>query len=300
MQTDDTLTLAHRELRLLVGKLARDPGTAFFVPPIPDDPPAPAGEFHTLPEVFIQIGGFTDFALPWMEFRINPNQACIIPAYCRHEERYGREGKPFHCLVGMVGHADISWHQGRFDKAGRFYSTDPVFCHVRQIDRLIRLLSETSRCGSQGEPYGRVQVRGSALLSFSALLAAMTTSGDPPTEHPKITFCKHYIQTHLDDASLCVKTLARHARCSPNYLSGLFRAHTGRRITDFVNERRLERVRDLLMHSSLNISEIAVACGYADPGYMARLFVKSSRQTPSQFRTNYHLDSPEIPGHGSR
>lgn len=295
MQATDTLTLVRRELRLLVEKLARDPGTAFFVPPIPDDAPSPTGEFHTLPEVFIQIGGFTDFILPWMEFRINANQACVIPAYCQHETHYGQEEEPFHYLVAMLDRTDISWHQGRFNEAGQFYSLDPVFCHAPEVERLIRLFSETAVCGSRPEPYGRAQVRGAGLLAFSALLASMTPHGDLPREHPKVTFCKHYIQTHLDDDSLCVKTLARLAKCSPNYLSSLFHSHTDQRLTECINERRLERVKDLLMHSSLNISEIALACGYTDPGYMTRLFVKSFRHSPRQFRANYHIDSLAAP-----
>ena len=288
MAGNDTLTLVGRELRVLVRRLTRHPGKALMVPAVPANPPPPAGHFHSLPEIFIQIGGYTDFVLPWTRFRLSAGQTCIIPAYSPHDEHFHNHKTPFHYLVGMIHYDGMSWHQGIFDQAGHVYTSHLVSCNFHDIHRLTKLLVETAVCGSRPKPYGPIQMCGAALLIFSALLEAIETIEENPSlEHPKVAFCKQYIHNRLNDSALCVKTLARQAECSPNYLSSLFHAHTGDRLTNFLNTRRLERVQDLLLHSTLNISEIAHACGYADPAYMTRLFVKSFHISPRLYRAKH-------------
>jgi len=285
METTDTLALVSRQVRALVRRLARNPGHALIVPAVPENPPAPAGHFHTLPEIFVQMSGSTDFVLPWQRFRLRAGQTCIVPPYTPHTEYFSHGKARFHYLVGMLGYDGMSWHQGVFSEADRFHSTHLVYCQLHDMHRLLGLLTEAVACGSRPRPFGPIQTRGAALLAFSALLEAIEAAGrNPPIEHPKIAFCKQYIRNHLNDTGLCVKTLARHVECSPNYLSSLFRRQTGDRITDFLNARRLERVKDLLLHSTLNISEIAQACGYADPAYMTRLFVRAFHVAPRLYR----------------
>ncbi len=284
----ETLTLVCRELRVLVRKLARKPGNTLIVPAIPENPPPPAGHFHSLPEIFIQTGGYTDFVLPWTRFRLNAGQTCIIPAYCPHEEYFHNHKTRFHYLVGMVGQENMGWHQGVFNEKSQIHSAHQVSCRLYDYQRLLKLIVETAACGSRPKPYGYLQTRGSALLTFAAFLEAIETAEvNPFVEHPKIGFCKQYIHNHLSETTLCVKTLAYQAECSPNYLSSLFHVHTGERITHFLNTRRLEQARDLLLHSTLNISEIARACGYTDPAYMTRRFVKAFHLSPRTYRTRY-------------
>lgn len=295
MVNADTLTLVRRELQRLVRNLARGPGRTFIVPAVPDDPPPPRGHCHTLPEIFIQTGGFTDFILPWTRFRLRAGRTCVIPAYVPHEERFHHDKTAFHYLVGMAGHDGISWHQGLLDGKNGFHSRHLVSCRLGDMHRLLRLLDETAACGSRSGRYGPLQLRGSALLAFAAILEAIDTlEPGSVVEHPKIAFCKRYIYNHLSESTLCVKTLAGLAECSPNYLSSLFRAHTGERITRFLNARRLERAGDLLVRTTLNISEIARACGYADPAYMTRRFTRFFHMTPRAYRAR-HAAARRVP-----
>ncbi len=290
MDRADTLTLVSSQLRTLVRRLAGNPGKTLIIPAIPENPPQPVGHFHTLPELFIQVGGFTEFVLPWTRFRLSEGQTCIIPPYCPHDEHFHHHKTAFHYLVGMIRYDGMSWHQGIFNETNRFHSAHPVSCHFHDFHRLLKFLSETAACGSKPKPYGPLQTRGAALLTFSALLEAIETAKTSPfIEHPKVAFCKQYIHNHLNDPTLCVKTLARQAECSPNYLSSLFHAHTGDRLANFLNTRRLERVKDLLIHSTLNIAEIARACGYADPAYMTRIFVKAFHLCPRQYRARHDV-----------
>jgi len=292
---NDLLPQLCREIKTLIRKLDRGAIECLQVPALPANPPLPAGHFHTLPEIFIQTGGYTDFELPWTRFRLFAGQTGLIPPYSPHDESFYHHKKPFRYFVGMIRHDCITWHEGTLDGHCRFRHTSPLFCYPQENHRLVKLLGETAACGSRPGRYGKLQLRGAALLSFSALLEALETHRDNPhAEPPKIAFCKQYIHTHLNETSLCVKTLARLAECSPNYLSSLFHAHTGVRISDFLNTCRLERVKDLLVHSTMNISQAAHACGYDDAAYMTRRFVQAFHLSPRAYRIHYSSSSHSL------
>jgi AraC-like DNA-binding protein len=77
---------------------------------------------------------------------------------------------------------------------------------------------------------------------------------------------------------------ARAADLSPNYLAHLLKKETGRTFTDLVTERRMERARELLAHTTLRISEVAEAVGFEDEAYFARRFRQCFNVAPRDYR----------------
>lgn len=62
------------------------------------------------------------------------------------------------------------------------------------------------------------------------------------------------------------------------------RALTDLSTSRFINDFRLQKGKPLLSDISMNISEVAYACGYSDPGYFGRLFTKRYGMTPQEYR----------------
>lgn len=62
-----------------------------------------------------------------------------------------------------------------------------------------------------------------------------------------------------------------------------------------VQQRRLLEAKRLLLHSDLNVSEVAEAIGFSDPGYFSRFFRRLTGSPPSQLRTRAKTD-PGRPG----
>jgi AraC-like DNA-binding protein len=56
-------------------------------------------------------------------------------------------------------------------------------------------------------------------------------------------------------------------------------------LTAHVNHERCHLARHLLRTTQWNIKEIAVRCGYADPGYFSRVFSQLEGVNPREFRT---------------
>ena len=100
----------------------------------------------------------------------------------------------------------------------------------------------------------------------------------------KILQCHRLVHQHLSNPELNVRLLAQWIACSPDYLSHCFHTETGITLTRFINSRRIQQAQTLLDSSTLNISEIAHACGYTDAGYFTRLFKRIADTTPLEYR----------------
>ena len=92
-----------------------------------------------------------------------------------------------------------------------------------------------------------------------------------------------YIRDHFTEA-ITREQLASSLRCSPAHFSRLFSRTTGYGYKDFLLQCRLEKAKELLQHSHLQVTEIAVAVGYPDPFQFSKIFRKRVGVSPRQYR----------------
>ena len=59
---------------------------------------------------------------------------------------------------------------------------------------------------------------------------------------------------------------------NPRYFCRVFRQLTGRTPIDYLNYYRIECAAELLCAEEDSVTDIALSCGFGDPGYFARLF----------------------------
>lgn len=69
-----------------------------------------------------------------------------------------------------------------------------------------------------------------------------------------------------------------------SYLSQLFRKQTDQKFVDYLNQIRIEKAKDLLLHSDRKMYQIAKSVGYDNPKYFFRIFKKKTGLSPEQFR----------------
>lgn len=106
-----------------------------------------------------------------------------------------------------------------------------------------------------------------------------------PNLKPLINLAVTYIKEHLAD-NLTVKDTAKALTVNANYLSTLFHREMGISFIDFVNKERTEQAAALLMHTNLQVQQIASAVGYNNTSYFAKQFVRFQGVSPSQYRRN--------------
>ena len=92
-----------------------------------------------------------------------------------------------------------------------------------------------------------------------------------------------YIESDLA-GDLSLHTLAALQNINASYLSTLFHRETGKTVTEFVNEKRMELASRLLRTTQLQIQTVAQHCGMSDVNYFSKIFKKYYGSTPKQYR----------------
>ncbi len=83
---------------------------------------------------------------------------------------------------------------------------------------------------------------------------------------------------------ISVNDLASRAFLSRDYFSKLFRETTGKTVTAFLNELRIEEARRLLRETDYKIAVIAEYCGFGDMKYFYTVFNSRVGMTPGEYR----------------
>ena len=94
------------------------------------------------------------------------------------------------------------------------------------------------------------------------------------------------IESNLS-SDLTLSELATSLNINASYLSTVFKKETGKTVTAYVNEKRIELAQELLRTTNLQIQTIAQYCGIIDVHYFTRLFKKITGVSPKQFREEF-------------
>lgn len=83
---------------------------------------------------------------------------------------------------------------------------------------------------------------------------------------------------------MSLKSLAAEFGYNPTYLGQIFRNETGRIFTDYLNNLRLEKAKQLILNTSDSINVIGEKVGYEDSNYFYKLFKKYVGVYPTRFK----------------
>lgn len=181
---------------------------------------------------------------------------CHIRAKYRDQDVYKKMGLP---LVVKFRSAEAS---GLFDK---------IICSLPQEGIASRL-----------------RVKGAALELISLCLESLPDREKRLTEVPatqemeKIEAVLQYIDEHLMD-NLTVEELARLVYLHPNYFIVFFKSMLGCSPIQYVNNRRMETARMLLLDLKYSVSDVANRIGMKIY-YFSRMFKAHTGLTPSRYR----------------
>jgi AraC-like DNA-binding protein len=99
---------------------------------------------------------------------------------------------------------------------------------------------------------------------------------------------KAYISQHYYE-QIDIASIAGHIHLSYSHARKLFKEKTGENITDFLNNLRLDRARQLLRETNQPVSHIAVISGFTCDQNLVRVFKKSMGITPGEYRKNIQV-----------
>ncbi len=93
-----------------------------------------------------------------------------------------------------------------------------------------------------------------------------------------------YLEIHYRDPDLSQVQVADVFQISSYTLCRMFKKQVGVGYTDYVNSKRLEAAKELLLTTDYSVREIAVAVGFVNENYFSRIFKTMVGVTPTAFR----------------
>jgi len=95
-----------------------------------------------------------------------------------------------------------------------------------------------------------------------------------------------FIHEHFS-SKIGLEDIAEAGQVSKSTCIRLFHKYTGKSPIDFLNNYRLQMSAEKLVTTSEQITEIAYVCGFGQPSYFNRLFLKEYNMTPNQYRKQH-------------
>lgn len=138
------------------------------------------------------------------------------------------------------------------------------------------------------ERHALVTVQSKGVLSEEETTAALQrlllgTDILPPHTSALVKRAVAYLhQNHTQPLSR--REIAQAIGVSENHLSRLFRRELGLSPCGYLNRYRVERARELLMHTDDSITSVALQVGFGDPAYFSRVFRVQVGLSPRVFR----------------
>lgn len=101
-----------------------------------------------------------------------------------------------------------------------------------------------------------------------------------------IAECIDYIYDHLH-TRITVETLAEQVDLNPSYLSRLFKKEIGTTISNYIQAKKIETAKNMLVYSDYSLSQIASTLAFPSQSYFTEIFRKKTGMTPTHYRTLY-------------
>ena len=153
-------------------------------------------------------------------------------------------------------------------------------------DRLVRLLLAEAQASGPGSSLmmgalGRALVV--HLLRFHSNHASMALQHEPSRPTPRIQRVVEQMRSCLDQ-DLPLSQLAATAGLSPSQLVRAFGVAVGMPPHRYLQGMRIEKARELLEWTDLPVIDIALSCGFGQPGHFATTFRKAVGLSPRSWR----------------
>ena len=85
-------------------------------------------------------------------------------------------------------------------------------------------------------------------------------------------------------AELSLNTLAQKQGISAGYLATVFKKETGKTVSEYIQDKRIDHAIYLLNTTNLQIQTVALHCGIMDVQYFSKIFKKKVGKTPREYR----------------
>lgn len=183
------------------------------------------------------------------------------------------------------------------DGAG-FVSAEATRMFVVELTTMVRLQVPESRTTSDTAAAASLapvltarspeEIRAAGRRAVGDLITRLHTHARPEYSW-RLSRALDYIASHTAE-DLYIDEVADEVGVGPQHLSRLFKEEMDSSFTRYLNQRRIEYARFLLLTSALNVAEVADRVGFRDANYFGKVFRRLMGITPTQYRNHVRED----------
>ena len=120
------------------------------------------------------------------------------------------------------------------------------------------------------------------LFDISDIIFKLQSEEQKKRADNAIDYIQKYIEGHLSD-DLSLVRLAEKVYLNPSYLSRLYKQTTGTTLSDFIDNARIKKAKELLKKENVKIHEVSKAVGYETAASFTRFFRKIIGCSPQEY-----------------
>jgi two-component system response regulator YesN len=185
-------------------------------------------------------------------------------------------------VIVLSGHDEFKYAQSALRSRVVEYLLKPITSRelFALVAKLKTRLDEATGHRSKLE-IASVQTR---VLASDVSSGLFNVKGSRSPAMVKVAEAQDYIECNFAKKRLSVDQICQDLFISPSYLSRLLKQHLGKTFVNALTDFRIEKAKQLIAASDLNIYAVADAVGFSDPHYFSTIFKKVTGMTPSEYR----------------
>lgn len=162
----------------------------------------------------------------------------------------------------------------------------PCFIQVIDGDKVEQLFKDLVHCYKIHDLTASIRMKALLLEIIAYYIEhadgeSMQFSSTPANE--KLNSVMNYINEHLSD-NITIERLAAIAHFNPRYFIRFFKQNIGSTPIHYINQVRMEKAKNLLSTSRMNVTEVADAIGFNDLFHFSKAFKTHTGYTPTEFK----------------
>lgn len=231
---------------------------------------------HPFTELFYVVSGKGSFLLDHVTSPINANDLIIVPPGSEHTEQ-SLDASPLEYIV--LGIEGITFLDSKQASSQILYN----YSKKAELLNLLNLILQEVRSEQPG--YDLVCQH---LLDVVVIQVTRQQRLTPvPISNAKMTKECIQVKTYLDShysEHITLEGLAKRAHMNKYYLVHAFSRYTGMSPIHYLNAKRLQISRELLVSTDYSIAQVAASVGFSSQSYFTQVFRKETGISPMRYR----------------
>ncbi len=244
--------------------------------------------FHRFHEIFCITEGRCSVLIGRRIYRLQAGDMAVIPARTLHKTDYLSDGPHTKFVISLTKEtaAEIDGFLGE-QLTPMCLQAGSVTIPTQRREAIYLLLGRMLYEQENQPPHAHSVAKACLCELLTSLLRYRAQEaehdGTPDEGMERIHRVTGYLYEHLGE-EITLPHLAAHFAVSPSHLSRTFKQVTGFGLREYLVNLRIQRACELLLSTTLSITDIADKCGFNDSNYFGDAFRKAIGVSPRDYR----------------